>query len=456
MHENDVREVIIIGGAAAGYTAALYTARANMNPLVIEGFNWGGQLMITSDVENYPGYPDGVLGPEMMQEFRQQAARFGTEFITDDVTQSGLLRAPVPSVGRRRRVSRRDRHRRHRARTRASSGSSRSAHLQGRGVSYCAVCDAAFFKEREVVVVGGGDSAMEEATFLAKFAVQGHDRPPARRVPRLADHDRPRASEREDRVRARLGRRGGPGRGGRAGRRGRRPEREDGRAHRDPGRGALRRDRPRPEHQALRRPARHGRERLPGDEGQDHGDQHRRRLRGGRRAGSRLPPGGHGGRIGLHGRARRRALARRARAGTRWTLSPPPGRRARLLSGRALLHLPELPAAVGRRRRPRGHDRPRRSACSSCGFGFLFELHGRLLPGARHGVRRLRPGRAHHRDRPGGLRAHRVPGARRPRPRRDGGLLRGRTARSRARPRSRSNGACAASTRSSRCARAPG
>src|SRR5256885_5778911 len=91
---SDVREVIIIGGGPAGYTAALYAARANLNPLVIEGFAWGGQLMITSDVENYPGYPDGVLGPEMMREFRAQAGRFGAEFVTDDVTRVDLTRRP--------------------------------------------------------------------------------------------------------------------------------------------------------------------------------------------------------------------------------------------------------------------------------------------------------------------------------------------------------------------------
>src|SRR5438132_2349702 len=95
MTENGVRELIIIGGGPAGYTAALYAARANLRPLVIEGFNWGGQLMITSDVENYPGYPDGIMGPEMMQEFRRQAERFGAEFVTDDVTKVDLSQRPV-------------------------------------------------------------------------------------------------------------------------------------------------------------------------------------------------------------------------------------------------------------------------------------------------------------------------------------------------------------------------
>src|SRR5437879_11686978 len=94
MTDNDVRDVIIIGGGPAGFTAALYTARANLNPLVIEGFNWGGQLMITSDVENYPGYADGVLGPAMMADFRRQAERFGAEFLTDDVTRVDFSERP--------------------------------------------------------------------------------------------------------------------------------------------------------------------------------------------------------------------------------------------------------------------------------------------------------------------------------------------------------------------------
>ncbi|HVD26429.1 MAG TPA: thioredoxin-disulfide reductase [Gaiellaceae bacterium] len=164
-----VREVIIIGGGPAGYTAALYAARANLEPLVIEGFQWGGQLMITSDVENYPGYPEGVLGPEMMKDFRRQAERFGAEFVSDDVTRVDFSERPFKVyVG--------DDEYQAQAVIVATGAEARKLGLesertlQGRGVSYCAVCDAAFFREKEIVVVGGGDSAMEEATFLTKFA----------------------------------------------------------------------------------------------------------------------------------------------------------------------------------------------------------------------------------------------------------------------------------------------
>jgi thioredoxin reductase (NADPH) len=163
------RELIIIGGGPAGYTAALYAARANLEPLVIEGFQWGGQLMITSDVENYPGYPEGVLGPEMMKDFRRQAERFGAEFISDDVTRVDFSERPF-------RVYVGDDEYRAEAVIVATGANARQLGLdsertlQGRGVSYCAVCDAAFFREKELVVVGGGDSAMEEATFLTKFA----------------------------------------------------------------------------------------------------------------------------------------------------------------------------------------------------------------------------------------------------------------------------------------------
>jgi thioredoxin reductase (NADPH) len=168
---DETRELIIIGGGPAGYTAALYAARANLEPLVIEGFAWGGQLMITSDVENYPGYPDGIMGPEMMQDFRRQAERFGARFVTDDVTKVDFTEHPFRVwVGNKE----------HTAEsvivatgaTARQLGLESERTLQGRGVSYCAVCDAAFFREKEVVVVGGGDSAMEEAIFLTKFATK--------------------------------------------------------------------------------------------------------------------------------------------------------------------------------------------------------------------------------------------------------------------------------------------
>jgi thioredoxin reductase (NADPH) len=166
---SDVREVIVIGGGPAGYTAALYAARANLQPLVIEGFQSGGQLMITSDVDNYPGFREGILGPELMAQMRGQAERFNTEFISDDVTRVDLSSTPHKVyVG--------DQEHQAHAVIVATGASARQLGLpgeralQGRGVSYCAVCDAAFFRQQRVVVVGGGDSAMEEATFLAKFA----------------------------------------------------------------------------------------------------------------------------------------------------------------------------------------------------------------------------------------------------------------------------------------------
>ncbi len=166
-----VENVIIIGSGPAGYTAALYTARADLEPLVFEGFAWGGLLQQTTEVENYPGYRDGVMGPEMMQEFRDQAERFGARLVTEDVdrvelaTDGGihkvfvgdeeyLTKAVVLAMGAEPK----------------KLGVPGEDELAARGVSYCATCDAAFFRDKPTIVVGGGDTAMEDALFLAKFA----------------------------------------------------------------------------------------------------------------------------------------------------------------------------------------------------------------------------------------------------------------------------------------------
>jgi thioredoxin reductase (NADPH) len=167
--ENKVENVIIIGSGPAGLTAAIYTARANLNPLLIEGYMAGGQLMMTTDVENYPGFPEGVMGPDLMINFRQQAERFGTRIMTEDVTRVDLKQRPfvvevegkvyraltvIVSTGATAKLIGLDSERR----------------LMGHGVSTCATCDGAFFKEKVISVVGGGDTAMEEAIFLTRFA----------------------------------------------------------------------------------------------------------------------------------------------------------------------------------------------------------------------------------------------------------------------------------------------
>jgi len=169
--DRKLENVIIVGGGPAGYTAALYTARADLEPLVVEGFLWGGLLQQTTDVENYPGYPEGVLGPEMMQQFRDQAERFGARFLTEDaqsveLSNDGGLHKVV--VGDRELL----------AKTVILSmgaepkklGVPGEEELAARGVSYCATCDAAFFRDKTTIVVGGGDTAMEDATFLSRFA----------------------------------------------------------------------------------------------------------------------------------------------------------------------------------------------------------------------------------------------------------------------------------------------
>jgi thioredoxin reductase (NADPH) len=171
VEEQRVENVIIVGSGPAGYTAALYTARANLEPFVVEGFAWGGLLQQTTDVENYPGFPQGIMGPELMQHFRDQAERFGARLETDDVTQ-----VEVSTDGGLHKVWVGDDVYVTRALILAMGAQHRKldvpgeAELSGRGVSYCATCDAAFFRDAPTLIIGGGDSAMEEAMFLSKFA----------------------------------------------------------------------------------------------------------------------------------------------------------------------------------------------------------------------------------------------------------------------------------------------
>ena len=166
---SEVRNLIIVGSGPAGYTAAVYAARANLRPLIIEGVASGGALMTTTEVENFPGFPDGVMGPELMDNMRKQAEHFGAEFITDDVTRvelnGGIKIVYVGETAYRARA------------VILSTGSAwrplgvpGEQELLGHGVSSCATCDGFFFRGKDIVVVGGGDSAMEEATFLTRFA----------------------------------------------------------------------------------------------------------------------------------------------------------------------------------------------------------------------------------------------------------------------------------------------
>ena len=167
-----MRNVVIIGSGPAGLTAAVYAARANLSPLLIEGWQSGGQLTTTTEVENYPGFAKGIMGPELMKEMRAQAERFGTEFLTGDVTAVDVKQRPFTiTVDAEQTI--------HAKTVIIATGASaiqigvkNEARLTGHGVSTCATCDGFFFKGKELIVVGGGDSAMEEATFLTKFATK--------------------------------------------------------------------------------------------------------------------------------------------------------------------------------------------------------------------------------------------------------------------------------------------
>ena len=167
-----MENIIIIGGGPAGYTAAVYTARANLSPIVFEGSKYGGQLMTTTEVDNFPGFPEGIQGPELMTNVRKQAERFKTKLITEDITKVDFSRKESKNLL----VFSGDKKYEAKAVIIATGsdykklGIDSEKKFAGKGVSYCATCDGFFFKDKDIVVIGGGDSALEEATFLTKFA----------------------------------------------------------------------------------------------------------------------------------------------------------------------------------------------------------------------------------------------------------------------------------------------
>ncbi len=316
-----IENVIIVGGGPAGYTAALYTARANLEPLVFEGFQWGGQLQNTTDVENYPGYPGGIMGPEMMNQFRAQAERFGTRFVTDDVDRVEL------SDGGVQKVFLGDEEYQAKAVILAMGaepqrlGIPGERELSGCGVSTCGVCDGAFFKDQKVIVIGGGDSAMEDSIFISKYASEltvvnrreefraskiMFDRAKEQgnisfKTPYVAEEFVASDKGRLDHVRLRN------------------IETDETRGRRD--RRRLHRDRPHSPFGGRHGSGRHRRERLHPHRGRLNPHQPGRRLCRRRRRRPHLPSGGHRRRQRLQGRPRRRVVPTRHAALARGPLA---------------------------------------------------------------------------------------------------------------------------------------
>ncbi len=289
MKETLHREVVIVGSGPAGLTAAIYAARAELRPLVIHGPQPGGQFTITTEVENYPGFAEGIQGPELMQQFEDQAKRFGTEFLVTFVNKVDLSKRPFTLWT--------DEGHEVKAETLiVASGASAKwvgvpgeapapEGLGGMGVSACATCDGFFFKGKPIVVVGGGDTAMEEATFLTRYAshvtvVHRRESLRASKIMQDKAFKNPKIDFVWNAERARDSRLARDGRDGRQALR-----QQDGRGDRVPLRGRLRRHRPQAEHGRFQGPARHGRGRLHQDGGRLDGDEHPRRLRLRRRAG---------------------------------------------------------------------------------------------------------------------------------------------------------------------------